>query len=682
MILDQFGHQTTSQRPGLERYNLTQGLTERSIFSRFLPFATEGVELPKPLDFDRLTDEFYRRNAIVYSAVRALSRSASEPEFVACKMIDGVPVPQEVRPGNLADLIANPNEEQDCYEFMEQLIIHLQVSGNAFIHKIRSRGGNVIALELIRPDIISIMPTRDPSTGRKVANYAIELNGEKRPIPREDVIQFRLPDAFDEFWGLSPLFVLAKYGDIDKQSTDFLRAYFLNRGVPSGMLVVNGRVQDEDREELKDDWRMQFQGEEGWGRIAVMDQGVDYKELSTGLKDLDLNPVFNQSETRIAMVFGVPPILLGTNAGLERSTFSNFKESRRGFWTETLVPMYTRIFRRLTKLLAQKEFGEDWVIKADVSKVAGLQDNKEELRALAIKGFDKALFTYDQAFEILDMRPHENTEIGGSYKLSTSAVIVPGDQVHQFADLVGDVVTDIVQEEIVESEEDKIKGVGDPNPAVGKPDREDPAEQDLAKAKRLEDEAKALRKKAKQTQRGLQYDESTNSFYEDHDVDPWTFDIRAELAIFDEKTGDCIEHNTFACRECQELAACAPGEPGYPECKDADTADETLQEVNEDFLRDMIQTGEQELIDQYISHFPGNFADPLTGMIDRIIAGEVSEGAGVVFLTEMIGLDLPVIMRMFDLLIALAEDGNTDDEIRTSFINAKRRMEENGDSDD
>ena len=45
------------------------------------------------------------------------------------------------------------------------------------------------------------------------------------------MIHLRLPDVFDEFWGLSPLYVLMKYGDIDVQATDFLRSYFLNRDV-------------------------------------------------------------------------------------------------------------------------------------------------------------------------------------------------------------------------------------------------------------------------------------------------------------------------------------------------------------------------------------------------------------------------------------------------------------------
>ena len=162
MILDNHGMPVSTSDPGLEKFNFGDhgdlGIGHIGSFSRFLPFGNEGQELPQPLDFERLTDEFYRRNAVVYSAIRTISRSASEPEFQAVTVSnDGVQTPSAMN-DPLSKLIMQPNEDQECYEFMEQLIIHLQVTGNGFIHKIRSRQGNVIHLDLIRPDVVSLIP--------------------------------------------------------------------------------------------------------------------------------------------------------------------------------------------------------------------------------------------------------------------------------------------------------------------------------------------------------------------------------------------------------------------------------------------------------------------------------------------------------------------------------------------
>lgn len=675
MILDRFGTPVTATPSGLENWNFGEtgvNLSQIGSFSRFMPFAQEGVELPRPLDFERLTDEFYRRNAVIFAAIRALSRSASEPEFKACT-VDGAGVAQPDDPFTdpLAKLMIQPNEEEEMFDFMEKLITHLNVTGNAFIRKIRAKAGNVLFLELLRPDLVSLVPMKSRN-GKKIARYFFGVESKKDEIDANDIIHLRLPDAFDEFWGLSPLFVLAKYGDIDKQSTDFLRAYFLNRGVPSGMLVGEGRVQDNDRQEMKDSWRTQFSGRDGWHTIPVMDRGVKFEALSTGLKDLELQPVFSQTETRILMVFGVPPVIAGVVAGLENATFSNFDVSRRFFWTDTLVPMYTRIMRRLTLKLARDEFGPRRVVKADMSQVAGLQENREKLRALATKGYDKGLFTVNEAREVMGMDPiPEDQVVGNSLKLGTASVLVPREQAHQFADLTGDVVTDLVQEEIVETKEDKIKGVGDPNPAVGEPDREDPIEQKINKAKRLEEEAKRLRKEAKR-------DAADATSDEERSVEE-SIEIMATLALWDEETGDCLAHDTFACNECQaatESQACAPGDPGYPECKSDDAPVEELDHLA---IIEQAVDGDEEALQELLNLFPANFHDTITNMVDRIAGGELTVENGVTFLELSIGEDLRVILTFFELVKSMEAANKTPDEIRAALTNAKSRLREDDD---
>lgn len=442
------------------------------IFSKLNPFHMPGTELPQPLDFEDLAARFWRRNAICYAAIRKISGSAAEPEVVAkTRMRDGQ-LRLDKDSDVLFNLIRNPNPEQDGYELIELLLIHLMVTGNAFIHKLRSRKGNVVGLELIRPDLVTIKPGSSP-LGGKVAHYSIATVDKDIVLSPLDVIHFKLPDALHEHWGLSPLYVLARNGDIDEQATDFLRAYFLNRGVPAGMLVHKGMVNNTDRDRVRHQWKDQLQGSTGWHDIAILDSDVSYHELSSGLKNLELQPIFDQTETRIAMVFGVPPILLGTSAGLERSTFSNFVESRRGFWTETLTPLYVRIQRRLTKMLAVQEFGPNRVIEFDLAKVAGLQENKEEIWKRAIDGWDKALLTRNQALAMIDLPPDANGDV---VKLSTSDLYVPLDQAVQFADLVGDVVTDVVQNEIDEATTDRVDGVEDPNPSIDR-SKEEPSEQ-------------------------------------------------------------------------------------------------------------------------------------------------------------------------------------------------------------
>ena len=618
MILDQHGvaiPETPSLGTMAEQWAQGQTLTQGSIFSKFLPFHQEGAQLPNPLDFNGLVTRFYRKNAIVYSAVRLLSGSASDPDFQA-GTIDGKGVFTPDPPSDpLTNLIMNPNPAQDRFEFLEQLIIHLYTTGNAFVHLIRSNAGIPVQMELIRPDVMSMVPTKAP-TGQRVVNFFAESNGDKIKIPADDIIQFRLPDALDEFWGLSPLFVLSRLGDIDDQSVDFLRAYFLNKGVPSGMLSVAGRVQDNDRDAMKLKWQQQFQGKEGWHKIPVMDQGVKFEALSTGLKDMDLNPIFNQTETRIAMVFGVPPILLGTNAGLERSTFSNFKESRRGFWQETLSPMYTRLERRFTRMLAQKEFGQNRAIQFDLSKVAGLQASQEELRTFALEGWRRSLLTRDDALKLVDMDP--SSDNGDSVLLSTSSIYVPLKDATLFKSLVGDVATDLLEEE-----RDEITEENEPDDATSESE-----------------------------QRSFGDRHTTEAELHWHDYEGWS-----------PTTGQCIAHEVLGCPNCAEAANKAAKE----ELELVEVA-----EIQEDIpLIQAAMFGDADAQDGMLDLFPGNIAGAILNLTDRAMSEFSQIENAISLFNAAIGEDIDVIESWFDIVLALEEAGHTPDEIRTALSNAK-----------
>jgi HK97 family phage portal protein len=362
----------------------------------------ESPALPSPLDFERLAQDGYRVNPMIYGCIRVISQAVAEPTLKALTVDADEKVKTNTVVSNdaLARLLMQPNPDQDQFEFFEQLLIHLTFAGNAFIHKVRSATEQVVALELIRPDIMGIIPGKDRAEG-KVKEYTVTIDNTPRPVPRNDIIHFKLPDALDEFWGLSPIFVLARYGDVDVQSAEFLRAYFLNKGIPAGILTFEHPVQKPERERVRDMWKEQYNALEGWHNIAVLDAKVNYQNIQTGIKDVDMDVITNQTETRICAVYGVPPILISALSGIAHATFANVEESRKLFWLQTATPLFTRLSKKLTTDLAIKEFGTDRRIVFDLTGVPALQENKSEIRKIAMQGWNSGLFTRDQAFVLL-----------------------------------------------------------------------------------------------------------------------------------------------------------------------------------------------------------------------------------------------------------------------------------------
>ena len=79
--------------------------------------------------------------------------------------------------------------------------------------------------------------------------------------------------------------------------------------------------------------------------------------MASAPAEMALTDSHNHTESRICSVLGVPPILISANVGLQRSTFSNYREARFSFHSETLEPLIDKIVRFLNYCIGM-EMGE------------------------------------------------------------------------------------------------------------------------------------------------------------------------------------------------------------------------------------------------------------------------------------------------------------------------------------
>lgn len=96
-------------------------------------------------------------------------------------------------------------------------------------------------------------------------------------------------------------------------------------------------------------------------------------------------------------VFGVPPILVGANVGLARSTFSNYAEARKALWQETLVPLYKRMAHRLTTDLLVEFPGAGDEVGFDFGKVEALHESEADKWTRAQAALAAGVITVNEA---------------------------------------------------------------------------------------------------------------------------------------------------------------------------------------------------------------------------------------------------------------------------------------------
>lgn len=391
-------------KPGIrERFRLA-----RKVFSQGLPWARYGgggqaKKAPfvwpawrenKPewhiTDYEAYCTEGFAQNSLIYAALMYKARAGITAPLKAYKPGEKRPVEVDVS-HPLAVLLKRPNPYQSGAEFHQLNIIYQNLDGNVYILLDREKKGAFpVAMRSLRPDRVWIVPMqgglkgylyvpegKTPSTAR---------NADVVPILPEDMIHIRLPNPYDPLegmgYGLPSLSSVAWSADIDNDITKFLKMFFQTGTMLNTILSFDVELDDEEIVRIQERWREKYGGVENWGEVGVLDKTGKVTHLGMTFKDMGFDALDERNESRILGPLGVPPILLGTRIGLQRSTMSNYAEARQHFWQDTFLPDLNLFEVEFQNRLTM----EDGTYPAyDLSRVPALQRDIPKLAEAAYK---------------------------------------------------------------------------------------------------------------------------------------------------------------------------------------------------------------------------------------------------------------------------------------------------------
>ena len=386
---------------------------ETKQISATVPISNDMTPTEDPPDnYFNFSTEGYGKNAVVYTCIRELATACASVRYmIQVPTTEGGFV--EDLTGEYARLLIRPNDLQDWYTFIERFVTYLEVSGNAYILKERDGVGRVRDIYLLRPDRVSISPRADGKP-----DYVYEINGREYKLPFEDVGHLRLPNPADDNFGLSPLHVVAKLVNLDMSVTDFNKAFFRNAGVPSGLLRLKKRItSQEEANVIRNRWHSSFGGR-NLHQVAVLDEDAEYQPMATAPKDMAMSEIRDTTESRICSVFGVPPMLVGVNVGLQRSTYSNSREARFAFFSQTIVPLVTRIVR-FFNFTFEQEFINQGQLAVDMGEYRVTLDDDDNLSERSSLLFERGVISLNESREMVGL---EALPYGDIRRLPSSAI--------------------------------------------------------------------------------------------------------------------------------------------------------------------------------------------------------------------------------------------------------------------
>lgn len=366
--------------------------------TRSLGISVPTSELGRPLWPERSIESLRREataSPVVYACVTARAKAVSAAPLRVYRDAGGGQR-EELPDHPVAQLLRRPNPTVSEAEFLLTTVLMMDVAGFCLIEKVRSGQGNVVELWHLRSEW-----ARPIARGDGAFDWEYRVPGRVPVVlaAEDAIVVTSTPSLTLGATGISPTAVALREIGIDSASTEFLKLFFDSGAAPRYALVSPNPITDQAKADaIRERWRQTYGGYGNWTQVALLHGGLDVRPIGYDLNEMAYPELRRLLEARICMTFGVPPILVGAQVGLDASTYSNFEEARRTFYEDTIVPLWARIDGALTRsLLPELESDRSVSLEFDTSNIAALQEDVTPAWQRATAALAAGAITLNQA---------------------------------------------------------------------------------------------------------------------------------------------------------------------------------------------------------------------------------------------------------------------------------------------
>lgn len=204
-----------------------------------------------------------------------------------------------------------PNPETPATVFWSTVIGHLAGCGNSFYLKLPASDGLVNAPEmwLLSPEHVTKYRDAD---GQVRFDVVGEENGlQLRGVHSRHIGHIRGWSFGNGFMGLTKIGVLRHQLGVDLAAQEYQGRTFRNGATPKGVLSVDEALQEDQAKTIRDQWHATYGGMENAGKIAVLDRGAKFQDISMNSKDLQFIEQRKLGATEIAGIHHIMPAMIG-----------------------------------------------------------------------------------------------------------------------------------------------------------------------------------------------------------------------------------------------------------------------------------------------------------------------------------------------------------------------------------
>jgi HK97 family phage portal protein len=308
--------------------------------------------------------------------------------------------------------------------WMKHNVLHLLLTGYDYLWKLRNRAGQV---NRVLPTPTSWIETKRNDDGEIVRyDVAQGTKGKKDPVSLEDMAVAYLPDPNDLQSGIGPLQAATRDYQLDRMRENYLGEMLTNMPAPGAVLKQTADWDEPAKQHMREVLRntVGASSQRRGDPLFVHGENVDI-EFPAPLKDLDWPGLAMMTESRVCSAYGVPAMVAGVRAGLERSTYNNYGEAVTAFYNMTLKPLWKFLANWWTMgLLWEEGVPVDVYFEFDLTDVQELKQDDTKLQENAATLFKADLITRNQAMELMGMEAFEEQQ-GDVFLIPATHMEVP-----------------------------------------------------------------------------------------------------------------------------------------------------------------------------------------------------------------------------------------------------------------
>lgn len=357
--------------------------------------STYGEALP----FTQLMTNYSAMNiSAVYRAVEIISDSVA---MLPIQIKDKDATHNEEMKNHPLNIVFNQNL-LSRYNLIKLLVQSVLLKGNGFAYIHRAQDGTAIGLTFLEASDVTINYNKQKGELYYLCNIVSPKKIE--PINMIHLVK----NSYDGVNGLSVLSYAARSLKLAGNTENSANSFFTNGCNLSGVLTVQGQLNDKQREQIRNSWNQAYAN--GGNGLAILQGNMEYKPIQLNAADSQMLESRQFNVTDIARFFGISPVLLGD---LTHTSFGTLEAVQQMFLLHTLQPYITLIEEEFTRKLFKSSeknmyvnLDETALLKTDKTALADyytklldkgvlcVNEVRKELGYSNIEGGDKHLIAY------------------------------------------------------------------------------------------------------------------------------------------------------------------------------------------------------------------------------------------------------------------------------------------------